>query len=220
MGEGNLSIEINAKPITKPNAPHNLLILVNNGKIVITWQAPVDNGGASIINYRIYRGISPGNETYYTTLSNNSSYTDTNLVNGQTYYYRISAVNAMGESPWSLEVVAMVSISENGDQTFNLIIILLFGAVGLGVSGYSIYFHMRSERIKKKITGQLNTPRGKTASKSWKLGSTESFKGENQRKQLPLSTDWNKVLSPLEKEFAFALLNGISIEEPNILEDF
>jgi len=186
IGEGNLSIEVHATPATKPHVPQNLLILVKNGKLILSWQ-PSDNGGDSISNYKIYRGTSSGNETYFVTISNLTRFTDTNLVNGQPYYYRISAVNALGEGPWSAEVVAMVYVSQNENQTFYLIIILLFGAVALGLSGYSLYLNRKVKSLELKLTKKSRRPLGKKALKPWEESTLDSVIMEKQLRKLSKS---------------------------------
>src|SRR5262249_56907186 len=47
-----------------------------------------------------------GAEALLTTLGNVTSFTDTGLTNGNAYYYKISAVNAAGESSLSNELRA------------------------------------------------------------------------------------------------------------------
>jgi hypothetical protein len=59
----------------------------------------------------VYRGTSPGTETLLTSggcsgLGAVLSCTDTGLTGGQTYYYKVSAVNAIGEGPQSNEASA------------------------------------------------------------------------------------------------------------------
>ena len=61
------------------------------------------NGGCAITGYRVYRGTSAGGETLLTTLGTVTSWTDTGLTNGTTYYYKVSAVNAVGEGALSNE---------------------------------------------------------------------------------------------------------------------
>ena len=62
------------------------------------------DGGSPIVNYTIYRGTSPGGETLFKIIGNVHTYTDTGLVNGQKYYYKASATNAIGEGRESNEV--------------------------------------------------------------------------------------------------------------------
>ena|GEM_PF-4355267 len=104
MGEGALSNEVSAVPATTPGAPQNLKAILSNGKIVLQWDPPFDNGGSPVIGYKIYRGTTPGDETYLTTVGNVTSYEDGSIANGVTYYYKVSAINGVGESPTSSEV--------------------------------------------------------------------------------------------------------------------
>ena len=90
-----------------PSAPTLFSATPNNAQIVLTWAAPSSNGGYSIIGYKIYRGTISGGETFLTTLGTVLSYTNTGLTNGKTYYYKISAVNLVGEGPLSNEIAAL-----------------------------------------------------------------------------------------------------------------
>ena len=92
--------------ITTPGAPQNLNAVAGDKKVTLTWQPPSNNGGSAITNYKIYRGTSSGGESYLTTVGNVTSYEDTSVTNGVTYYYKVSAVNSVGEGPLSNEVSA------------------------------------------------------------------------------------------------------------------
>ncbi|MGC9014780.1 MAG: fibronectin type III domain-containing protein, partial [Thermoproteota archaeon] len=92
--------------ITTPGAPQNLRATAGDKKVTLNWEPPSNNGYSAITNYKIYRGTSPGGETYLTTVGNVTSYEDTSVTNGVTYYYKISAVNSVGEGPMSNEVSA------------------------------------------------------------------------------------------------------------------
>jgi fibronectin type 3 domain-containing protein len=76
---------------------------LGNTQNVLNWPAATGNG-ASITNYKIYRGATAGSETLLTTIGNVLTYTDTGLTNGTTYYYKVSAVNSVGEGPLSNEI--------------------------------------------------------------------------------------------------------------------
>ena len=69
----------------------------NNGRIDLSWTAPSD-GGSAITGYLIERSLN--GVTYSTFVSNtgttSTTYTDTGLTSAQTYYYRVSAINAVG----------------------------------------------------------------------------------------------------------------------------
>ena len=57
------------------------------------------DGGSAITNYKVCRGTAPGGESYLTAMGIGLTYTDTGLTNGVTYYYQVTAVNAVGEGP-------------------------------------------------------------------------------------------------------------------------
>jgi fibronectin type 3 domain-containing protein len=103
-GEGPQSNEASATPGTVPSAPLSLAVARGPavGELQLDWQAPTNNGGLTIINYKVYRATSSGG-TYgaVATLGNVLTYTDTGLPNGATRWYKISAVNDAGEGAQS-----------------------------------------------------------------------------------------------------------------------
>ena len=110
------TVTITASPIagTAPGAPTGLTASAGNGQVSLSWQAPSSNGGVAITNYRVYRGTTSGGETQLTSggcsnLGNVLSCTDTGLTNGQTYYYKVTAVNSVGEGAQSNEASAAPS---------------------------------------------------------------------------------------------------------------
>jgi PKD repeat protein len=107
------SVTITASPIagTAPGPPTGLTGSPGNGQVSLSWTAPANNGGVSISSYRVYRGTTSGGETLVTTggcsgLGAVTSCTDTGLTNGQQYFYKVSAVNAIGEGTKSNEATA------------------------------------------------------------------------------------------------------------------
>jgi hypothetical protein len=89
-----------------PSSPRNLSATPGNKVVHLTWEAPAENGGLPITGYRIYYGTNPGNYTANITVGNVTEYTITNLTNGQTYYFAVSAINSVGEGAKSTEVSA------------------------------------------------------------------------------------------------------------------
>jgi fibronectin type 3 domain-containing protein len=90
--------------ITSPNAPTELSAEAKNTKIInITW-ANV-SGAAS---YNVFRSLTVDGiyEKVNTSTIGENKYTDTNLSKGTTYYYKVTAVNAGGESVQSNSVNA------------------------------------------------------------------------------------------------------------------
>jgi fibronectin type 3 domain-containing protein len=88
---------------TVPAAPQLTSATGGSGRVSVAWSAPASNGGATITGYKVYRGTSSGSETLLAGVGSVGAYTDTTAVNGQTYYYEVSAVNSVGESARSNE---------------------------------------------------------------------------------------------------------------------
>jgi PKD repeat protein len=107
------SVTITASPIagTVPDPPTGLTGTAGNGQVALSWTAPASDGGVAITSYRVYRGTTSGAETLLTSggcsgLGNVTTCTDGGLTNGQTYYYKVSAVNGIGEGGQSNEASA------------------------------------------------------------------------------------------------------------------
>jgi len=106
IGEGPLSGQAMVALPTTPSAPLSLEARAGIARVDLTWQPPASTGGAPVIGYRIYRGVAPGALALHVQVGNVSSYADTGLTNGQTYYYAVSALSVAGEGPHSIEVSA------------------------------------------------------------------------------------------------------------------
>ena len=94
---------------TVPGSPTGLAATAGNSQVSLSWSAPSSDGGSIITGYNIYRGVVSGGEgpTPIATVSGATmSYTDTGLANDVTYYYKVTAVNSIGESVASNEATA------------------------------------------------------------------------------------------------------------------
>ncbi len=83
-----------------PTAPGNLVATASGTTIGLSWSAAT---GAT--SYNVYRGTSAGGEgtRAYKTGVTGTSFSDTGVSTGSTYYYFVTAVNAAGESGHSSE---------------------------------------------------------------------------------------------------------------------
>ena len=93
-------------PPTVPAAPTLDPPTAGDGQVSLTWVAPLDDGGASIDDYVIYRSELSGAETQLATSGGALNYLDTTVSNGTTYYYTVAAVNSVGTGAQSNEVSA------------------------------------------------------------------------------------------------------------------
>lgn len=73
-------------------------------QVALTWTAPA----GTVISYNLYRGTASGAEIKVTAIASGAtSYTDSSLTAGVTYFYKITAVNTSGESAQSNELSAI-----------------------------------------------------------------------------------------------------------------
>ena len=78
---------------TAPEAPESLSFTPGDGQVTLRWRAPTNDGGETILRYEYEQD---GSGTWISTDSTATSHTVTGLNNGQTYTFRVRAVNALG----------------------------------------------------------------------------------------------------------------------------
>jgi fibronectin type 3 domain-containing protein len=98
IGEGLKSTEVDATGGGAPSAPQNLVAAAGDGYVYLSWEAPVDDGGFAVSNYRIYRGTSVGGEVFLIEVGDVLFYNDTGVTNGVPYYYEVTAPSSDGGS--------------------------------------------------------------------------------------------------------------------------
>ncbi|WP_434751937.1 S-layer homology domain-containing protein [Paenibacillus amylolyticus] len=81
------------KPVV-PGAPSGFKATVADGRVTLNWTAPTDNGGSVILGYKVWYG----NVTPIVLDAVETKYTFNNLTNGESYSFKIVAVNAKGDS--------------------------------------------------------------------------------------------------------------------------
>ncbi|WP_282938599.1 pectinesterase family protein [Paenibacillus sp. RC67] len=117
-GESANTQEVNATPtapvtpVQPPAAPSGLITTAGIGQVSLQWSSVTE-----AVYYNVKRSTTKGGA--YTTIATNvtgTSYTDTGLTNGTTYYYVVSAANAGGESANTQEVNATPTAPVNPVQ--------------------------------------------------------------------------------------------------------
>jgi hypothetical protein len=97
---------------TAPAAPTNLKATPGDSQVTLSWTSSADAA-----SYNVYRGTAAGGEgsTPIATGITGTGFTDRSLSNGTTYFYKVTAVNANGESPQSNEASATPSAVQPPD---------------------------------------------------------------------------------------------------------
>jgi fibronectin type 3 domain-containing protein len=148
IGEGTRSSEKSISLASAPSAPALNAPVPGNGSAALSWSAPSSDGGSAVTGYKVYRATTSGAETLLSTLGNISSYTDSGLNNGSTYFYQVSAINSIGEGSKSAErsvtpVTVPGSPILNTASIVNTTISLSWSAPGTNggsaVTGYRVY---------------------------------------------------------------------------------
>ncbi|HXZ73943.1 MAG TPA: fibronectin type III domain-containing protein [Streptosporangiaceae bacterium] len=100
-----LAVEASAVPVpTVPGPPTGLTAAPGDQQVTLSWHPPASDGGSPVTGYNVYQGTSPGGEasTPIATVAATSpttSYTVPGLVNGTTYYFKVTALNKVDEGP-------------------------------------------------------------------------------------------------------------------------
>jgi fibronectin type 3 domain-containing protein len=147
-GEGQASNEALATPVTTPGAPTWLAVTPGNAQATLSWAAPASDGGSKVTGYDLYVGTTAG-LSGSTPIARVTStvVTVTGLVNGTTYYVKVTAVNRIGVGPASTEMpvlpltvpgapTRLVATPGNAQATLSW---AAPASGGAAISGYLIY---------------------------------------------------------------------------------
>jgi titin len=102
-GEGARCPAVSAVAIDVPGAPGDLVADPGDGQVVLTWTAPFD-GGSAMTGYVVVRTSGGDTEEFETGVV--TTYTDTEVTNGETYSYQVLATNELGRGASSTSVEA------------------------------------------------------------------------------------------------------------------
>lgn len=117
-GESANSAEVSATPVAPagpPPAPTNLSATAGNAQVSLNWTAST---GAT--SYNVKRSTTSGGPYSQIATASTTSYNDSGLTNGTTYYYVVSAANSAGESANSNQASATPTASTSPDVTITI----------------------------------------------------------------------------------------------------
>ena len=127
-------------PVKVPLAPQNLVAMPGNTEVMLEWMAPYDNGSA----IKHYEYEMDGGQ-WTSTGGTSTSYNVTELTNGETYRFRVRAVNSVDSGPPSRQASATPATvpgpprnltATPGDQRVTLIWERPADNGGLPITGY------------------------------------------------------------------------------------
>ena len=95
-GDGRKTTVLSDSPRTTPSPPSNLTITPGDGMVTLSWNVSLDDGGAMITGYRIFRSEQYEVPEPLATVSEGTTYTDEDVENGVTYLYAVAGMNSEG----------------------------------------------------------------------------------------------------------------------------
>jgi cellulose 1,4-beta-cellobiosidase len=105
-GQSANSSQVSATPVAPPAAPTGLTATGGNAQVALSWTA---SSGAT--SYNVQRSTVNGSGYAQVTNVTTTSYTNTGLTNGTTYYFVVNAQNAGGTSANSNQASATPQVS-------------------------------------------------------------------------------------------------------------
>jgi fibronectin type 3 domain-containing protein len=151
--------EVSAKPIPAPPPPTNVTASGAVNQVTVSWQA-----SATATDYNVYRTTTPSDPNSFQPVNGGTnvvgtSFVDTTVTNGTTYYYRVTGNNPSGEGQPSNVASATPGVTAPNPPT-NLAATAGIGKVTLswtassGATSYNLY---RGTAANGESTTKLNT---------------------------------------------------------------
>ena len=105
---GNSHVSVTFRDVLAPSAPGSLIATPGNGSVNLDW---TDNGEPDLDGYNVYRATtSDGDYTPIAYGISTSDFTDNHVINGTTYYYEVTAVDAQSNESGFSSAASVVAI--------------------------------------------------------------------------------------------------------------
>lgn len=128
VAEGAPTATVAVRVPTPPTAPRDATAARGpaSGAISVSWRAPETDGGSPLTGYVLYRGTADGALARHAEVPpRETRYVDGGLRPGETFVYRVAAVNGPGEGPLSAPARAQAPLG----------VVVAGGALEVGVPG-------------------------------------------------------------------------------------
>lgn len=96
------SAEVASTPLAPPQTPPQLRATAGNARVQLSWSP-----SAGAARYKLVRSTTPSGPFAIVVSTPDTSFNDTSVANGTTYFYAVAAQNSAGESALSLQIQAM-----------------------------------------------------------------------------------------------------------------
>jgi len=139
-----------------PSEPQFVKLSANEDEVLITWAPPADNGGGTILEYRIYRNSYNNREPEAIVNGDTLQYTDTEVISGREYVYKITAVNEAGESliPYSYTILVPYPDGPRINLEIKAGLISTGIAMAAAILGMITAYFLESRRMKETGNGE------------------------------------------------------------------
>lgn len=145
-GDGPATDEVSITPSGLAGAPTDFSAIAGDAEVTLHWDAPAITGGTEIRSYTVCYGPGADPVSNPTTLGIDESITG--LINGDTYYFRVRAINYNGGGAYSSNITATPSTVPDAPSILNTAsgntqITLSWEAPldgGSEITGYKLYY--------------------------------------------------------------------------------
>ena len=103
IGAGTTANSGTVTPSGVPEAPTNVTGMAGDRAVSVSWAAPTSNGGSAITGYTVIRYVNGVSQGTTTSAGTATSIVVSNLTNGTTYTFAVTANNTRGNSPASAQ---------------------------------------------------------------------------------------------------------------------
>jgi hypothetical protein len=144
IGKGPECAPIHATSGT-PTAPRSFTANSGEGKVTLSWQAPIDDSGNPVTGYKIFRTHNGEVLQLATVAAYNLDYVDTTGDIGVQYGYSVQAVNGNGDGA----VTLVVNIASHTTSANNMSFLLIMIGI-IAVAAIVVFFYYQRKKKQRK----------------------------------------------------------------------